>query len=144
MDIHDLTRRLKEKSHSKIVFLVADGLGGLPMEAGGETELETAHHPNLDDLAAKGVLGLVHPVLPGITPGSGSRNSTRPSPGSPRSARRSWSSRPITAPRPDSKATAGTRCLSSWQATPVGPIRAEPLPKMRPSWGALASLKPNT
>jgi 2,3-bisphosphoglycerate-independent phosphoglycerate mutase len=71
MDIHDLTRRLKERSHSKIVFLVADGLGGLPMEPGGKTELETARHPNLDHLAQRGTLGLVHPVLPGITPGSG-------------------------------------------------------------------------
>jgi 2,3-bisphosphoglycerate-independent phosphoglycerate mutase len=71
MDIHDLTRKLKEKNHSKIVLLVADGLGGLPKEPEGKTELETARHPNLDDLAAKGTLGLVHPVLPGITPGSG-------------------------------------------------------------------------
>jgi 2,3-bisphosphoglycerate-independent phosphoglycerate mutase len=71
MDIHDLIRRLKEKNHSKIVLLVADGLGGLPMEPGGKTELETARHPNLDALAARGILGLLHPVLPGITPGSG-------------------------------------------------------------------------
>ena len=29
MDIHDLTRRLKEKNDSKIVLVVADGIGGL-------------------------------------------------------------------------------------------------------------------
>ncbi len=71
MDIHDLTRRLKEPNDSKIVLVVADGIGGLPMEPGGPTELEAARHPNLDALAAGGVLGLHHPVLPGITPGSG-------------------------------------------------------------------------
>ncbi len=57
MDIHDLTRELKIKNDSKIVMLVADGLGGLPMEPGGKTELETARTPNLDALAARGVLG---------------------------------------------------------------------------------------
>lgn len=70
-DIHDLTRKLQRKTDSKIVLLVADGLGGLPLEPGGKTELETANTPNLDALAAKGVLGLSTPVLPGITPGSG-------------------------------------------------------------------------
>jgi 2,3-bisphosphoglycerate-independent phosphoglycerate mutase len=77
MDIHDLTRELHLKSTekkpltSKIVMLVADGLGGLPMEPGGKTELETARTPNLDALAARGVQGASIPVLPGITPGSG-------------------------------------------------------------------------
>jgi len=71
MDIHDLTRELKLKSDSKIVMLVADGLGGLPMQAGGKTELETARTPNLDALAARGVLGSSIPIMPGIAPGSG-------------------------------------------------------------------------
>ncbi len=71
MDIHDLTRALHEKNDSKIVMLVADGLGGLPMERGGLTELETASTPNLDALAAVGVQGASIPVLPGISPGSG-------------------------------------------------------------------------
>lgn len=71
MDIQDLTRSLKVKNDSKIIMLVADGLGGLPLEPGGQTELETAHTPNLDALAARGVQGLSVPVLPGITPGSG-------------------------------------------------------------------------
>lgn len=71
MDIHDLTRDLKTKGDSKIVMVVADGLGGLPMQAGGKTELETARTPNLDALAARGVQGASIPVLPGIAPGSG-------------------------------------------------------------------------
>src|SRR5438552_11047880 len=71
MNIHDLIRELREPSDSKIVLLVADGLGGLPLEPGGATELETAYTPNLDALARTGVTGLSIPVLPGITPGSG-------------------------------------------------------------------------
>jgi 2,3-bisphosphoglycerate-independent phosphoglycerate mutase len=71
MNIHDLIRELHEPSETKIVLLVADGLGGLPMEAGGKTELESARTPNLDACAREGVCGLSVPVLPGITPGSG-------------------------------------------------------------------------
>src|SRR5208282_5313592 len=71
MNIHDLIRELREPSQSKIVLLVADGLGGLPLEPGGRTELETARTPNLDALVRAGVCGLSVPVLPGITPGSG-------------------------------------------------------------------------
>lgn len=71
MDLHDLMRRLHVRNSTKIVLLVADGLGGLPLHPGGKTELETARTPNLDALATKGTLGLSTPVLPGITPGSG-------------------------------------------------------------------------
>lgn len=71
MDIHDLTRELHERNDSKIVMMVADGLGGLPLQAGGKTELETAATPNLDRLAQRGIQGGSIPVLPGITPGSG-------------------------------------------------------------------------
>jgi 2,3-bisphosphoglycerate-independent phosphoglycerate mutase len=56
---------------TKIVLLIMDGLGGLPLEAGGKTELETACTPNLDSLAAQSVLGLTQPAGPGITVGSG-------------------------------------------------------------------------
>ena len=71
MDVHDLTRSLIIKNDSKIVMLVADGLGGLPLQPGGPTELEAAATPNLDALARRGVQGLSLPVLPGISPGSG-------------------------------------------------------------------------
>ncbi|WP_425398384.1 2,3-bisphosphoglycerate-independent phosphoglycerate mutase [Aeoliella sp.] len=71
MDIHELTRDLFTKNDSKIVLLVGDGLGGLPQQPGGKTELETAATPNLDKLAKEGVLGSSIPVFPGISPGSG-------------------------------------------------------------------------
>ena len=71
MNMHDLMRELNEPIGGKIVLLVADGLGGLPLEPGGKTELETARTPNLDACAQDGVCGLSIPVLPGITPGSG-------------------------------------------------------------------------
>jgi 2,3-bisphosphoglycerate-independent phosphoglycerate mutase len=58
-------------AQTKIAMIIMDGLGGLPLEPGGKTELETAHTPNLDALAAQSALGLTVPVGPGITPGSG-------------------------------------------------------------------------
>ncbi len=71
MSVHELTRKLQRTNDSKIVLLVADGLGGLPLEPGGKSELETANTPHLDALARRGTLGGSIPVLPGITPGSG-------------------------------------------------------------------------
>lgn len=71
MDIHTLTRELQLDNGSKIVIVVADGLGGLPMQPGGLTELETAKTPHLDALASLGVQGASIPVKPGIAPGSG-------------------------------------------------------------------------
>lgn len=71
MNLHELLSGLKQKNDSKIVLIVADGLGGLPLEPGGKTELETARTPHLDAAARRGVLGGSIPVLPGITPGSG-------------------------------------------------------------------------
>jgi 2,3-bisphosphoglycerate-independent phosphoglycerate mutase len=71
MDLHRLTRELHVKNSTKIVMYVGDGLGGLPQQPGGPTELEAANTPNLDALAKSGVLGSSIPVLPGISPGSG-------------------------------------------------------------------------
>ncbi len=71
MNLHHLIRELREPNTTKIVLVVADGLGGLPLEVGGKTELESARTPNLDACVREGVSGLSTPVLPGITPGSG-------------------------------------------------------------------------
>ena len=56
---------------AKIVFLILDGLGGIQMEEKGGTELQVARTPNLDRLAETSSCGLMDPVGPGITPGSG-------------------------------------------------------------------------
>jgi len=67
----DFIKDLVKEAETKIVFLVMDGLGGLPIEADGLTELETARTPNLDALAKQGICGLHEPIGAGITPGSG-------------------------------------------------------------------------
>ena len=66
-----LLRELFAPGTGKIVLLVMDGLGGLPRELNGPTELEYAQTPNLDRLALEGNLGLMTPVRAGIAPGSG-------------------------------------------------------------------------
>ena len=67
----DVIRSLLNQSEGKIFLLIFDGLGGLPDPTTGRTELETARTPNLDRWAREGATGLVDPVGPGITPGSG-------------------------------------------------------------------------
>jgi 2,3-bisphosphoglycerate-independent phosphoglycerate mutase len=67
----ELMRELALDAETKIVLIVLDGLGGLPMTPDGRTELEAARTPNLDALAARSICGLSTPVAPGITPGSG-------------------------------------------------------------------------
>lgn len=66
-----LLNRLIVPAKTKIVMLILDGLGGLPMEPGGRTELETACTPNLDALAFRSSLGLTQPAGPGVSVGSG-------------------------------------------------------------------------
>jgi 2,3-bisphosphoglycerate-independent phosphoglycerate mutase len=67
----DLMRELSVKTDSKVVLLVVDGLGGLPMDPYGRTELEAASTPHLDSLAARSDLGLSRPITAGVSPGSG-------------------------------------------------------------------------
>ena len=67
----ELLKDLIVRNDNKIVFVVMDGLGGLPLSPDGKTELETARTPNLDHFAAEGISGMLDVVSPGITPGSG-------------------------------------------------------------------------
>ena len=67
----DTIKALAKKTDSKILMVVLDGIGGLPLELGGETELATAVTPNMDALAKQAQLGQVELVGAGITPGSG-------------------------------------------------------------------------
>jgi 2,3-bisphosphoglycerate-independent phosphoglycerate mutase len=67
----ELLQELAQKTDSKIVLLVCDGLGGLPHPETGKTELEAARTPNLDALARRSNLGYAELVGLGITPGSG-------------------------------------------------------------------------
>jgi len=67
----EVLSELINKNQSKIIYIILDGLGGLPKEKGGKTELETAKTPHLDRMAQEGCTGLLDPIGPGMTPGSG-------------------------------------------------------------------------
>ncbi len=67
----DVLTQLHHPSSAKIILLVLDGLGGLPMQTGGATALEAAATPNLDRLAQEGTTGQTIPILHGVAPGSG-------------------------------------------------------------------------
>ncbi len=68
MDLTDIAA-LAQPDGQKVLLLVLDGVGGLPLET--LTELETARTPNMDELLASGDAGLHVPVAQGVTPGSG-------------------------------------------------------------------------
>jgi 2,3-bisphosphoglycerate-independent phosphoglycerate mutase len=67
----EILEGLISPNNTKIIFFIIDGLGGLAMEGKGGSELEVANIPNLDKLAAQSACGLLDPVGPGISPGSG-------------------------------------------------------------------------
>lgn len=66
MDLSALTN----DGRCHIILMVVDGLGGFATADRG-SELEEAHTPNLDRLAAQGSTGLLQPAGRGITVGSG-------------------------------------------------------------------------
>ncbi len=69
MTKEEVLQSLVIQTDSKLVMVVIDGLGGLPMQ--GKTELEAAKTPNLGRLTSKSICGLIDPIAYGITPGSG-------------------------------------------------------------------------
>ncbi len=71
MDITEVWEHLALQHGGTIVYMIIDGVGGLPDLERGGTELQVAHTPNLDQLARESSCGLLELVGPGITPGSG-------------------------------------------------------------------------
>ena len=69
MTKEEVLQSLVIQTESRLVMVVIDGIGGLPVR--GKTELEVAKTPNLDRFTPKCVCGLIDPVSYGITPGSG-------------------------------------------------------------------------
>jgi len=69
MTKEEVLHSLVVQTDSRLLMVVIDGIGGLPVR--GRTELEAAKIPNLDRLASKAICGLIDPISYGITPGSG-------------------------------------------------------------------------
>jgi 2,3-bisphosphoglycerate-independent phosphoglycerate mutase len=67
--LQKIVRDLIQNNSTKIILIVLDGLGGLPLD--GKTEMDIADKPHLDALATESACGLHIPVGMGITPGSG-------------------------------------------------------------------------
>jgi 2,3-bisphosphoglycerate-independent phosphoglycerate mutase len=70
-DLTEIWESLAIPQGGKIIYVVLDGVGGLPDRDRGGTELQIAQTPNLDKLAEQSSCGLLEIVGPGITPGSG-------------------------------------------------------------------------
>ncbi|MFB6285346.1 MAG: 2,3-bisphosphoglycerate-independent phosphoglycerate mutase [Candidatus Bipolaricaulia bacterium] len=54
----------------KGILIIADGLGGRPTDVEGHTCLEAARTPHINEAAARGAVGLLDPIGPGVRPGS--------------------------------------------------------------------------
>lgn len=62
---------MEKNNDAKYVILLGDGMADLPIESlGGRTPLEYASTPNMDRLAAGGIMGLARTVPDGMLPGS--------------------------------------------------------------------------
>lgn len=59
----------------KYIVILGDGMADLPIESlGQKTPLEYADTPKMDELAAKGEIGMVHTIPEGMKPGSDTAN----------------------------------------------------------------------
>lgn len=59
----------------KYLVILGDGMADRPMESlGGQTPLECANTPMMDELASKGETGMVHTIPDGMKPGSDTAN----------------------------------------------------------------------
>ena len=59
----------------KYVVILGDGMADRPIDVlGGKTPLEYANTPKMDELAAKGEIGMVHTIPEGMKPGSDTAN----------------------------------------------------------------------
>ncbi len=59
----------------KYLVILGDGMADLPIESlGNKTPLEYASTPKMDELAAKGEIGMVHTIPDGMKPGSDTAN----------------------------------------------------------------------
>ncbi|MEM2908206.1 MAG: 2,3-bisphosphoglycerate-independent phosphoglycerate mutase [Candidatus Hadarchaeales archaeon] len=55
----------------KVLLLICDGMADRPVaELDGRTPLEAAEKPHMDELARRGVCGLMDTIAPGVPPGS--------------------------------------------------------------------------
>ena len=55
----------------KALMVICDGMADRPVPGlGGRTPLEVARKPNMDELARRGICGLMDTIAPGIPPGS--------------------------------------------------------------------------
>ncbi|RLF15615.1 MAG: cofactor-independent phosphoglycerate mutase [Thermoprotei archaeon] len=53
----------------KAIVVIGDGMPDLPDDR-GKTPLEEAYHPNMDEIASRGIVGAVDPIPDGMYPGS--------------------------------------------------------------------------
>ena len=59
----------------KYLVILGDGMADRPIDVlGGKTPLEYANTPKMDELAAKGEIGMVHTIPEGMKPGSDTAN----------------------------------------------------------------------
>ncbi len=66
-----LEKYYKMKKMKKIIFIICDGMGDLPIkEFGNKTPLEAAPTPNMDRLAKNGATGIMYVLGKGVRPNS--------------------------------------------------------------------------